>query len=102
VNVPAPEGSSAPNYARHFVGLFRARSRARASRPGVVLDERRAMPRARWTPTSCALDQAATIREIYGTVSTVDHPDHWLPISVICENTGAAARPSPATGTGAR
>ena len=21
-NVPAPEGSSAPNYARHFVGLF--------------------------------------------------------------------------------
>src|SRR6476659_8064039 len=33
-----------------------------------------------------ALDRADLILEIYRTVSTVNHPAGWLPISVICEN----------------
>ncbi len=35
-----------------------------------------------------ALDKADVILEIYRTVSTVNHPAGWLPISVICENCG--------------
>jgi lysyl-tRNA synthetase class 1 len=35
-----------------------------------------------------ALDGAETILDIYRTVSTVNHPAGWLPVSVICENCG--------------
>ena len=35
-----------------------------------------------------ALDQADMILDIYRTVSTVNHPPGWLPVSVICENCG--------------
>ena len=35
-----------------------------------------------------ALDKADTILDIYRTVSTVNHPPGWLPVSVICENCG--------------
>ncbi len=35
-----------------------------------------------------ALDRAATVREIYRRVANVQHPDHWLPVSVICPNCG--------------
>ncbi len=35
-----------------------------------------------------ALDRAQTVREIYRRVANVQHPDHWLPVSVICPNCG--------------
>jgi lysyl-tRNA synthetase class 1 len=35
-----------------------------------------------------ALDRAATVRDIYRRVANVQHPDSWLPISVICPNCG--------------
>jgi lysyl-tRNA synthetase, class I len=35
-----------------------------------------------------ALDRAATVRDIYRRVANVQHPDAWLPISVICPNCG--------------
>jgi lysyl-tRNA synthetase, class I len=35
-----------------------------------------------------ALDQAATVREIYRRVAHVNHPDVWHPLSVICEHCG--------------
>ena len=87
-NVPAPEGSGAPNYARHFVGPLPGHVRGPGHHARAVLDER-ALRRGEMDPYIVrALDQAATIREIYRTVSTVDHPDRWLPISVICEDCG--------------
>ena len=49
-----------------------------------------------------ALDRADVILEIYRTVSTVNHPAGWLPISVICENCGRLAQPRRATGTARR
>jgi len=35
-----------------------------------------------------ALDRAATVREIYRRVANVQHPDTWLPVSVVCPNCG--------------
>jgi lysyl-tRNA synthetase class 1 len=33
-----------------------------------------------------ALDRAPLVREIYRRVANVQHPDHWLPLGVICPN----------------
>jgi lysyl-tRNA synthetase, class I len=35
-----------------------------------------------------ALDRAAVVRDIYRRVANVQHPDHWLPVSIICPNCG--------------
>ena len=35
-----------------------------------------------------ALDRADVVRDIYRRVANVQHPDAWLPISVICPNCG--------------
>src|SRR6476661_8458253 len=35
-----------------------------------------------------ALNQAATVREIYRRVANVQHPDAWHPLQVVCENCG--------------
>ena len=35
-----------------------------------------------------ALDRAETVREVYRRVANVQHPDHWLPVGVICPNCG--------------
>jgi lysyl-tRNA synthetase class 1 len=35
-----------------------------------------------------ALDRAAVVREIYRRVANVQHPDHWLPLGVICPSCG--------------
>ncbi len=88
VNVPAPEGSAAPNYARHFVGLFLGTFEGLGIAPELYWMSERYAAGEMDPYIARALDQAATIREIYRTVSTVDHPEHWLPISVICENCG--------------
>src|SRR5688500_4029307 len=42
-----------------------------------------------------ALDKADVILEIYRTVSTVNHPAGWLPVSVICENCGKIGTTQP-------
>ena len=87
-NVPPPEGSSAPNYARHFVGLFLGTFEGLGITPELYWMSERYAAGEMDAYIVRALDQAATIREIYRTVSTVDHPDSWLPISVICEDCG--------------
>jgi lysyl-tRNA synthetase, class I len=35
-----------------------------------------------------ALGRADVVREIYRRVANVQHPDHWLPVSVVCPNCG--------------
>ncbi|MGZ6272651.1 MAG: lysine--tRNA ligase [Candidatus Limnocylindrales bacterium] len=86
--VPAPEGSDAPNYARHFVGLFLGTFEGLGIRPELYWMSEQYASGAMDPYISRALDRADIIREIYRTVSTVDHPAHWLPISVICQNCG--------------
>ncbi|HEY7132936.1 MAG TPA: lysine--tRNA ligase [Candidatus Limnocylindrales bacterium] len=88
-HVPDPAGDCHESYARHFAGLFIDTFRGL----GIVPD------RYYWMsdiyPTGqldgfirTALDRAAVVRDIYRRVANVQHPDAWLPISVICPNCG--------------
>jgi len=88
-NVPAPAGSDAANYARHFVGqlffeLFAplginpefywvSELYARGDMDGYVRQ---------------ALEGADVVRAIYANVSKVIKDATWLPLQVICENCG--------------
>ncbi len=87
-HVPAPEGSPHPNYARHFATLFLETFADLGIHPHLYwMSENYAS--GKMDPyIARALDGADTILDIYRTVSTVNHPEGWLPISVICENCG--------------
>jgi lysyl-tRNA synthetase, class I len=88
VNVPAPEGSSQPNYARHFVTLFLDTFTDLGITPTLYWMSENYRSGAMDPYIRKALDHADVILDIYRTVSTVNHPAGWLPISVICENCG--------------
>ena len=87
--VPAPEGSSAANYARHFVGeIFFATFEPLGINPEFYwVSELYAA--GRMDPyVKLALDRADRVRAIYLRVSHVDRNSSWLPIQVICEQCG--------------
>jgi lysyl-tRNA synthetase class 1 len=87
--VPAPPGSDAPSYARHFVGnLFFPTFEGLGIRPEFYWMSEFYESGAFDPYIRTALDRAATLREIYRRVSRVDRPDSWLPVQVICENCG--------------
>jgi lysyl-tRNA synthetase, class I len=88
VNVPAPEGSDAPNYARHFAGLFLETFAGLGIRPEVYWMSERYRAGEMDPYIERALERASLILEIYATVSTVHHPPEWLPVHVICEDCG--------------
>jgi lysyl-tRNA synthetase class 1 len=88
-HIPAPAGSGATSYARHFVGeLFMGTFAGLGIHPEIywmselygdgTMD--------RWIRR--ALDGAERIREIYLRVSHVERPPGWLPVSVMCEACG--------------
>jgi lysyl-tRNA synthetase class 1 len=88
-HVPAPEGSSAENYARHFVGTLFFPTFARLGiRPEFYwLSE--IYPTGKLDPfIRTALDKAQVIRDLYVRVSNVERPAGWLPIQAICEACG--------------
>jgi lysyl-tRNA synthetase, class I len=87
--VPAPEGSSAANYARHFVGeIFFQTFEPLGIKPEFYwVSELYAA--GRMDPyVKLALDKADRVREIYSRVSHVERPSVWLPLQVICEQCG--------------
>ena len=87
--VPAPEGSSAANYARHFVGeiFFRTFEPLGIKPEFYWVSELYAA--GRMDPyVKLALDRADRVREIYSRVSHVERSASWLPIQVICEQCG--------------
>jgi lysyl-tRNA synthetase, class I len=88
VNVPAPDKSPHPNYARHFASLFLETFAGLGIHPELYWMSEVYGSGEMDRYISRALDQAETILDIYATVSTVKHPRDWLPIEVICENCG--------------
>jgi lysyl-tRNA synthetase class 1 len=87
--VPAPEGSSAASYARHFVGeLFMGTFAGLGIRPEIywMSDLYAAGTMDPFIRT--ALDRADVVRALYLRVSHVERPAGWLPVAVICENCG--------------
>jgi lysyl-tRNA synthetase class 1 len=87
--VPAPEGSDAPSYARHFVGnLFFPTFDRLGIRPQFYWMSEFYESGAFDPYIRRALDQAETVRQIYRRVSRVEKQQGWLPVQVICENCG--------------
>jgi lysyl-tRNA synthetase class 1 len=87
--VPAPDGSSAANYARHFVGevFFRTFEPLGIKPEFYWVSELYAA--GRMDPyVKLALDRADPVRAIYLRVSHVERSSGWLPIQVICEQCG--------------
>ena len=83
-HVPAPEGSPHPNYARHFATLFLQTFADLGIHPDLYWMSEQYASGAMDPYIERALDHADAILDIYRTVSTVNHPPGWLPISVIC------------------
>ncbi len=88
-HVPAPPGSDAPSYARHFVGeLFLGTFEPLGLHPQIywMSEVYAAGDMDRYI--RAALDEGETIRTIYRVVSRVDKEPGWLPLSVICTTCG--------------
>jgi lysyl-tRNA synthetase class 1 len=88
-HVPAPAGSDAASYARHFVGeLFLGTFEPLGLHPEVywMSEVYAAGDMDRYI--RAALDAAETVRTIYREVSHVEKEPGWLPVSAICTNCG--------------
>ncbi len=87
--VPAPEGSTASSYARHFVGeiFFRTFEPLGIKPEFYWVSELYAAGRMD-SYVKLALDRADRVRSIYQRVSHVERSAEWLPIQAICENCG--------------
>jgi lysyl-tRNA synthetase class 1 len=86
--VAAPQGSTAPSYARHFAGLFLATFAGLGIHPETYWMSEVYATGAVDPYLRLALDRAARVREIYRRVANVQHPPSWHPVSVICEACG--------------
>ena len=87
--VPAPEGSTAANYARHFVGeIFFRTFEPLGIKPEFYWVSELYAAGSMDRFVKLALDRADRVRDLYMRVSHVDRPSVWLPIQVICEQCG--------------
>jgi lysyl-tRNA synthetase class 1 len=87
--VPAPAGSDAASYARHFVGkLFFPTFQRLGIRPQFYWMSEFYESGAFDPYIRTALDRAAVVRALYSRISHVERPEGWLPVQVICENCG--------------
>ena len=87
--VPAPEGSTATSYARHFVGeIFFRTFEPLGIKPEFYWVSELYAAGQMDTYVKLALDRADRVRAIYQSVSHVERSAAWLPIQVICEQCG--------------
>lgn len=88
-HVPSPDGSDADSYARYFVGeLFIGTFAGLGITPEIYWMSELYGDGSMDRLVRRALDRADVVREIYLTVSNVERPEGWLPVSVICETCG--------------
>jgi lysyl-tRNA synthetase, class I len=88
-HVPDQEGDGHASYARHHAQVFIDLFAGLGVRPDRYYWMSEIYPTGAMDPyIRTALDHAASVREIYRRVANVQHPDAWLPISVICPNCG--------------
>ncbi|HEX7592316.1 MAG TPA: lysine--tRNA ligase, partial [Candidatus Limnocylindrales bacterium] len=87
--VPAPEGGSAANYARHFVGeIFFKTFEPLGIKPEFYWVSELYAAGKMDPYVKLALDRADRVRELYSRVSHVERSSEWLPLQVICEQCG--------------
>jgi lysyl-tRNA synthetase, class I len=87
-NVPAPRGSAAPSWARHFAQTFLDTFARLGIRPELYWASEQYAAGLFDAFIREALDRAADVRRVYAEVSHVDHGPEWLPLQVICEQCG--------------
>jgi lysyl-tRNA synthetase class 1 len=88
-HVPDPAGDCHASYARHFAGIFIDTFAGLGIHPDRYYWMSDIYPTGQMDPfIRTALDKAETVREVYRRVANVRHPDHWLPLGVICPNCG--------------
>jgi len=88
-HVPDPAGDCHASYARHFAGIFIDTFAGLGIRPDRYYWMSDIYPTGQMDPfIRTALDRAAVVRDIYRRVANVQHPDHWLPLGVVCPSCG--------------
>lgn len=88
-HVPDPKGDCHASYARHFAGIFIDTFAGLGIHPDRYYWMSDIYPTGQMDPfIRTALDRAEVVRDVYRRVANVRHPDHWLPLGVICPNCG--------------
>jgi lysyl-tRNA synthetase class 1 len=88
-HVPDPAGDCHASYARHFAGIFIDTFAGLGIHPDRYYWMSDIYPTGEMDPfIRTALDRAAVVRDVYRRVANVRHPDHWLPLGVICPRCG--------------
>ena len=88
-HVPDPAGDCHASYARHFAGIFIDTFAGLGIRPDRYYWMSDIYPTGQMDPfIRTALDRAAVVRDVYRRVANVQHPDHWLPLGVVCPSCG--------------
>ena len=88
-HVPDPHGDCHVSYARHFAGIFIDTFAGLGIHPDRYYWMSDIYPTGQMDPfIRTALERAETVREVYRRVANVRHPDHWLPLGVICRTCG--------------
>ncbi len=88
-HVPDPKGDCHESYARHFAGIFIDTFAGLGINPDRYYWMSDIYPTGQMDPfIKTALDRAQVVRDVYRRVANVQHPDHWLPLGVICPNCG--------------
>ena len=87
--IPSPDPAAAPDYARYHAGRYLALFADLGIKPDEIHWMRDLYGSgALDTQIDLVLRNAEAIRAIHKRVAGVDHPEGWLPISVICESCG--------------
>jgi lysyl-tRNA synthetase class 1 len=88
-HVPDPAGDCHASYARHFAGIFIDTFAGLGIHPDRYYWMSDIYPTGQMDPfIRSALDKAQVVRDVYRRVANVQHPDHWLPVGVICPTCG--------------
>jgi lysyl-tRNA synthetase, class I len=87
--IPDQAGDCHASYARHHAQTFIDVFDGLGIRPDRYYWMSDIYPTGQVDPfIRTALDRAKVVRDIYVRVANVQHPDHWLPVSVVCPNCG--------------
>src|SRR5215213_7058774 len=88
-HVPDQAGDGHASYARHHAQAFIDLFAGLGVHPDRYYWMSDIYPTGEMDPfIRTALDRAAVVRDIYRRVANVQHPDHWLPVSVVCPSCG--------------
>ena len=88
-HIPDQAGDCHASYARHHAQTFIDVFAGLGIRPDRYYWMSDIYPTGRMDPfIRTALERAAVVRDIYRRVANVQHPEHWLPVGVVCPDCG--------------